>query len=73
MNYLQWLSQGTDTIWWHDSADPAEVAQGLAWGAKGVTTNPFLVGAAVEGSRARWAKQISRSPRMRVPRSGQSA
>jgi hypothetical protein len=30
MNYLQWLSQETETVWWHDSAEPAEIAQGLA-------------------------------------------
>jgi transaldolase len=63
MNYLQWLSQETATTWWHDSADPDEVAQGLAWGAKGVTTNPFLIGVAVEGRRAHWAKQISEIPK----------
>src|SRR5208337_2090332 len=63
MNYLQWLSAKTDTVWWHDSAEPAEIEQGLAWGAKGVTTNPVLAFVAIENDRKRWATTISEFPK----------
>jgi transaldolase len=55
MNYLQWLARETPTVWWHDSADPAEIQQALAWGARGVTTNPVLAAAALESDRERKA------------------
>lgn len=41
--YLKWLSVRTPTAWWHDSADPEELAVGMANGAVGITTNPVLV------------------------------
>ena len=63
MNYLEWLSRETETVWWHDSAEPTEIAQGLAWGAKGVTTNPVLAGAVMEANRAPWADRISEIPK----------
>ena len=62
MNYLQWLSQDTETVWWDHSAAPGELEQGLAWGAKGVTTNPVLVHAAVQGDRSRWAGRLAELP-----------
>ena len=67
MNYLQWLSPETETVWWHDSAEPAEIAQGLAWGAKGVTTNPVLAGAVMEANRTPWADRISEIPKDAKP------
>lgn len=42
-NYLQWLSSETNTEWWHDSCEPAELEKGIEYGAVGVTTNPCLV------------------------------
>jgi len=56
-SYLQWLSQETPTSWWHDSADPDELAFGLAHGAVGVTTNPFLSNLTLRGRPAYWAAQ----------------
>lgn len=53
-SYLQWLAQETPTAWWHDSADPDELAFGLAHGAVGVTTNPFLSNLALRGRPAHW-------------------
>lgn len=41
--YLKWLASKTPTAWWHDSADPDELATGMANGAVGVTTNPVLI------------------------------
>ena len=57
-NYLEWLSSETDTVWWHDSGDPGELEQGLAWGAKGVTTNPVLTYRAVSGNPTYWYEKI---------------
>jgi transaldolase len=54
------MIESTPTRWWHDSADPAELAAGLARGADGVTTNPVLASAAIRGNRERWQDPIAR-------------
>jgi transaldolase len=56
--YLQWLIDNTKTTWWHDSADPAELARGIQRGAIGATTNPFLAAVSLAGNKAAWAKEI---------------
>ncbi|MBN1507239.1 MAG: transaldolase family protein [Sedimentisphaerales bacterium] len=56
--YLQWLTGSTKTTWWHDSADPAELALGIGRGAIGATTNPFLAYVALSANTATWAPQI---------------
>jgi len=56
--YLNWLVGNTKTMWWHDSADPAELQRGLDRGAVGVTTNPFLANLALAHNRAAWAPGI---------------
>jgi transaldolase len=56
--YLNWLVQNTKTLWWHDSADPAELQRGLDRGAVGVTTNPFLANLALANNRAAWAPDV---------------
>ncbi|MGH0054473.1 MAG: transaldolase family protein [Sphaerochaetaceae bacterium] len=43
MNYLEWLSHETNSIWWHDSANIDEQERAFSHGAVGMTTNPFLV------------------------------
>jgi transaldolase len=53
-NYLQWLDNETQTSWWHDSGEPAELEQGLAHGATGVTTNPVLISKTVNSDPTRW-------------------
>jgi len=58
--YLEWVIGATCTKWWHDSADPAELALGLKRGALGVTTNPFLANLALSRNRALWAADIQR-------------
>jgi len=57
-DYLRWLIDKTKTTWWHDSADPAELARGIERGAIGATTNPFLANLALSANRSRWAKEI---------------
>ena len=58
-DYLQWLTASTKTAWWHDSADPAELALGLKRGAVGVTTNPYLSYLSLCKNRAIWPKEIA--------------
>ena len=53
-NYLSWLVNETPTTWWHDSADPDEVIEGLAYGAAGVTTNPVLACRALNAKVEMW-------------------
>jgi len=62
MNYLQWLAQETETTWWHDSADIAEQQQARAWGAVGMTTNPFLINNALHSDSALWASRVLLDP-----------
>jgi transaldolase len=57
-DYLQWLVGHTKTTWWHDSADPAELARAIEHGAVGATTNPFLAATALLANRGRWAREI---------------
>jgi transaldolase len=56
--YLQWLIHNTKTTWWHDSADPAELALGIERGAIGATTNPFLAALALAGNKVAWTREI---------------
>lgn len=57
-SYLRWAIEHTKTAWWHDSADPAELALGIKRGAVGATTNPFLANLAVSKNRTAWAKEM---------------
>jgi transaldolase len=59
-DYLQWTISKTRTTWWHDSADPAELARGIERGAVGATTNPFLASVALHANRALWATEIQK-------------
>jgi transaldolase len=56
--YLNWVLENTRTKWWHDSAEEAELDLGLARGAIGVTTNPFLSNIALNRNRALWGAAI---------------
>jgi transaldolase len=57
-DYLRWAIENTRTTWWHDSADPAELALGIQRGAIGATTNPFLASVALSANKAAWAPEI---------------
>jgi transaldolase len=57
-DYLHWAVSRTKTTWWHDSADPAELARGIGRGAIGATTNPFLVNRALSANRTLWTREI---------------
>ena len=56
--YLDWVLENTNTKWWHDSAEAAELQLGLQRGAVGVTTNPFLSNIALVKDRELWASAI---------------
>ena len=62
IGYLRWLVSETPTTWWHDSGDPAELDQGLAHGATGVTTNPVLTYRALRDNRGRFGDEIRAVP-----------
>lgn len=57
-NYLRWVVDNTKTTWWHDSAEPGELALGIERGAIGVTTNPFLACLALSQHRQAWSEEI---------------
>lgn len=56
--YLDWVIENTETVWWHDSADPAELQRALIHGASGATTNPFLASLALAQNRRGWAAEV---------------
>jgi len=58
MNYLQWLTSQTDSVWWHDSANKDELERALSWGAVGMTTNPFLVNQTLSSQSGQWHDAI---------------
>ncbi len=65
--YLQWVIENTATIWWHDSAEAAELDLGLARGAVGVTTNPYLANLALRKDRLLWAPAIEEVFAQKLP------
>jgi transaldolase len=65
--YLNWVIENTQTSWWHDSAEAAELALGLERGCVGVTTNPFLSNIAVGRDRELWASDINAVLAQKLP------
>ena len=66
-SYLQWLADATPTHWWHDSADPAELEQGLYHKASGVTNNPILTGTTLHNSAEFWKTKLGSLPTELTP------
>ncbi len=66
-SYLRWVADDTETEWWHDSADPAELDVAVTHGAVGVTTNPVLISAALEKHPERWAGAIAETLAQGLP------
>ena len=44
--------------WWNDSCDPGELADAVAHGAVGATSNPVIVGNVVKGDPDRWLPEV---------------
>lgn len=61
--YLQWLTSKTKSVYWNDSAVSSDLATAVANGATGVTTNPFLVNAALRAEPERWQSVLASVPR----------
>jgi len=57
-NYLSWLAQETKTKWWHDSAIPEEIDEGIAMGALGITTNPVLTYKTLQARPEFWKPMV---------------
>jgi transaldolase len=66
-SYLTWVIENTETQWWHDSADPAELDVALQRGAVGVTTNPVLASAAFKKNRELWRPAVERTLARNLP------
>lgn len=62
-NYFHWLVNHTPTTWWHDSADPQELAAAIANGCTGVTTNPLLSARALTANPAWWKPYLEGVPK----------
>lgn len=58
-NFLTWLSQDTETVWWHDSANIVEQEEAFSLGATGMTTNPFLVNQTLQANPQDWKNLLS--------------
>ncbi|MDC4232473.1 transaldolase family protein [Actinomyces sp. B33] len=60
--FLRWMTSTTDSVYWHDSAIIDELEIALGNGAKGVTTNPFLVASTLAARPDYWAPLIADVP-----------
>ncbi len=60
--YLTWLSGETPSIYWHDSAIMSEVEDALRNGARGMTTNPFLVASTLKADMDYWKPMLAQLP-----------
>lgn len=56
--YLYWVTNNTETTWWHDSAEPHELKLGIERGAIGATTNPYLTNLALSNNKKDWGYEI---------------
>ncbi|MGI6161387.1 MAG: transaldolase family protein [Christensenellales bacterium] len=64
--FLKWMTKETPSVYWHDSADIAEMDEAMGNGAVGVTTNPFLVNSSLRANPQFWADKIKQvSPELK--------
>ena len=61
--YLRWLTQNTQTVYWHDSAIRAGQLEGFFNGATGMTTNPFLIYQTLSSDPGFWRERIAAIPK----------
>ena len=57
--FLRWMSANTQSIYWHDSAILTELEMGISNGARGMTTNPFLIGQTLTKTPESWPEIIA--------------
>lgn len=65
--YLSWVVENTETAWWADCIDPAELALGIERGAVGATSNPFLSHQALSRNKAAWSAESRAILAQRLP------
>jgi transaldolase len=65
-HYFDWLTKSTETLFWHDSAIPAEIAVGIERGAMGITCNPPIAMRCINADREGW-KNRARTVRKQFP------
>jgi transaldolase len=61
--FLRWMTSETQTVYWHDSAIMSELEDAIGNGAKGVTTNPFLINSTLHAEPVYWADYLKDVPR----------
>jgi len=59
--FLQWMSGNTQSVYWHDSAVISELDEAIGNGARGVTTNPFLVNATMRSAARYWEEHLPKA------------
>jgi transaldolase len=59
------MTQTTPTVLWNDSADPAELATSIGFGAVGATCNPVIALAALRADLPRWRARVGELARQR--------
>lgn len=60
--YLQWMTESTKSIYWHDSAIRQEQLEAFSNGAVGMTTNPFLINSTLAGDKDFWKSTLADLP-----------
>ena len=65
--YLSWVVENTQTAWWADCIDPAELALGIERGAVGATSNPFLSHVALSRNKRAWSAESDAVLAQRLP------
>ncbi|HEO71877.1 MAG TPA: hypothetical protein ENN80_11495 [Candidatus Hydrogenedentes bacterium] len=57
-HFFKWMTQETDTLFWHDSGIPDEIARGIERGATGITCNPAIGLRCMRGAPDMWAQRV---------------
>jgi len=63
--FLRWMSANTQSIYWHDSAILTELEMGISNGARGMTTNPFLIGQTLTKTPESWPEIIAAGKKLK--------
>jgi transaldolase len=57
-HFFHWMTQNTETLFWHDSCALEEVARGIDRGATGVTCNPAIGQRVMRANPDLWATRV---------------
>ncbi len=56
--FFKWMTENTDTLFWHDSGETAEIVEGIARGAIGVTCNPAIARRRLTTTPEEWTPRV---------------